>query len=247
MESYDATTYGQRVAGIYDGLLGGTAPGQLDLLTNLAGDGPVLELGIGTGRVALPLASRGIAVSGIDSSEAMVAQLKAKPGGERVGVTLGDFGNFDLGQRFELVFVVRNTFFALIDQEAQLGCFAAVSRHLWPGGRFLIEAFVPRLDRFDHGQCVRTVRVDLDEVLLECSLHDAARQTVTSQQVALGSGGTSFYPLQIRYAWPSELDLMARMAGMELEARWDGWDLRPFTAGSFTTVSVWRTPGSVDV
>ncbi len=240
MESYDATTYGQRVAGLYDHLLSGTFPGQVDLLSELAGAGPVLELGIGTGRVALPLATRGIDVFGIDSSEAMVAQLKAKPGGDRVAVTVGDFGDFDLGKRFELVFVVRNTFFALPDQEAQLNCFAAVSRHLVPGGRFRVEAFVPRLDRFENGQCVRTVKVGLDEVLLECSLHDPANQTVTTQQVALASRGTSFYPIQIRYAWPSELDLMARMAELEFEARWDGWDLRPFTAGSFTTISVWH-------
>jgi len=209
------------------------------------GTGPVLELGIGTGRLALPLAARGVEVHGIDSSEAMVAKLREKPGGERVTVSMGDFGDFDLGQRFRLVFVAFNTLFALPDQEAQLSCFAAVSRHLLPGGRFLVEAFVPDLGRFDRGQRVSAMEVGLDRVLLECSRHDAVAQTVTSQHVALGTSGTNLYPVQVRYAWPSELDLTARIAGLRLEGRWDGWDCRLFTASSVTTISVWRAPVGV--
>jgi SAM-dependent methyltransferase len=184
----------------------------------------------------------GVEVHGIDSSEAMVARLREKPGGDRITVSMGDFGDFDLGKRFSLVFVAFNTLFALPDQEAQLSCFVAVSRHLLPGGRFVVEAFVPDLGRFDRGQRMSVMEVGLDQVVLECSRHDAAAQTVTSQQVALGSSGTCLYPVHIRYAWPSELDLMARIAGLQLEGRWDGWDRRPFTAGPVTTISVWRAP-----
>jgi SAM-dependent methyltransferase len=239
MEGYGPTTYGQRTAEIYDDLRSGVVPEQVELLHELAGNGPVLELGIGTGRIALPLASRGVEVHGVDSSEAMVAKLRAKPGGEAIAVTLGDFRDFDLAERFSLVFVAFNTFFALPDQEAQLGCFGAVSRHLLPGGRFLLEAFVPDLGHFNRGQRVSAIKVALDEVHLECTRHDAVAQRVTTQHVVLASGGTRLYPVQIRYSWPSELDLMAKLAGLRLESRWDGWDRRPYTASSFTTISVW--------
>jgi SAM-dependent methyltransferase len=242
MEGYDAATYGKRIADVYDERTNGVRPGQVELLRELARGGPVLELGIGTGRLALPLVARGLEVYGIDSSAAMVAKLREKPGGDRITVSMGDFGDFDLAKRFNLVFVAFNTLFSLPDQEAQLNCFAAVSRHLLPGGRFLVEAFVPDLGRFDRGQRMSVMDVSLDRVLLECSRHDAAAQTVSSQQVALGTGGTSLFPVHIRYAWPAELDLMARIAGLRLEGRWDGWDRRPFTAGSVTTISVWRAP-----
>jgi SAM-dependent methyltransferase len=246
MEGYDAATYGQRVADVYDERTTGARPGQLELLHELAGEGPVLELGIGTGRLALPLVARGVEVHGIDSSEAMVARLRDKPGGDRITVNLCDFGAFDLAQRFSLVFVAFNTLFALPDQEAQLGCFRAVSRHLLPGGRFLVEAFIPDLARFDRGQRISVVDVALDQVLLECSRHDAVTQTVTTQHVALGANETGLYPVRIRYAWPTEMDLMARIAGLQLETRWDDWDRRAFTGGSFTTVSVWRAPLAAD-
>jgi SAM-dependent methyltransferase len=242
MEGYEAATYGQRIADIYDERHKGPLPGQVEMLHELAGSGPVLELGVGTGRLALPLVARGVDVFGIDSSEAMVEHLRAKSGGDRLTVTMGDFQQFDLGQRFPLVFVAFNTFFALPSQEAQLACFATVSRHLLPGGRFLVEAFVPDPGRFDRGQRVGVVKVGLDDVVLECSRHDPVAQAVTTQQVALGASGARFFPVLLRYAWPPELDLMARIAGLQLEARWDGWDRRPYTASSFTTVSVWRAP-----
>ena len=242
MEGYDATTYGQSIADVYDDWHPGPKPEQLELLCHLAGDGPVLELGIGTGRLALPLASRGLQVHGIDASAAMLAKLQSKPGGEQVAVTVGDFADFDLVQRFSLVFVVFNTLFVLPDQEAQLACFGAVSRHLLPGGRFLVEAFVPDPGRFDRGQRLSVVQVGVDEVRLECSRHDAGTQSVITQHVVLGGGQTTLYPVQIRYAWPSELDLMAKLAGLGLESRWDGWDRQPYTSSSFTTISVWKTP-----
>jgi SAM-dependent methyltransferase len=240
MEGYGPTTYGQSIAGVYDDWYTAAQPEQIELLCQLAGDGPVLELGIGTGRFALPLASRGLEVHGIDASEAMVAKLRAKPGAGGLAVKVGDFGGFDLAERFSLVFVVFNTLFALPDQEAQLACFAAVSRHLLPGGRFLVEAFVPDLSRFDRGQRVSVVNIGPDEVRLDCSHHDAVAQSVTSQHVVLADGRTRLYPVQLRYAWPSELDLMAKLAGLGLEARWDGWDRRPYTSTSLTTISVWK-------
>jgi SAM-dependent methyltransferase len=239
MEGYDAATYGQRTAEVYDERVKGARPAQVELLEELAGEGPVLELGIGTGRLALPLVARGLEVHGIDSSQAMVAKLRVKPGGDRVTVNMGDFSHFDLAQRFSLVFAAFNTLFALPDQEAQLGCFATVSRHLLPGGRFLVEAFVPDICRFDRGQRVSAMEVGLDRVFLECSRHDPAAQTVTSQHVELGAGGVRLYPVYIRYAWPSELDLMARISGLQPEGRWDGWDRRPFTGTSVSTISVW--------
>jgi Methyltransferase domain len=242
MEGYDATTYGQRIAEVYDDWHTEARPGQLELLCELAGNGPVLELGIGTGRLALPLTSRGLEVHGIDSSDAMVAKLREKPGGESVAVTLGDFRDFDIARRFSLVFVVFNTLFTLPDQEGQLACFSAVSRHLLPGGLFLVEAFVPDLSRFDRAQRVSVIEVGIDGVRLDCSRHDATTQSVSSQHVVLEGGNIRLYPVQMRYAWPSELDLMAKLAGLRLESRWDGWDRRPFTAGSDTTISVWSAP-----
>jgi SAM-dependent methyltransferase len=242
MQGYDATTYGQRIAAVYDDWHTEVRPEQVELLCELAGEGPVLELGVGTGRLALPLARRGLEVHGIDSSDAMVAKLREKPGGDSVAVTLADFTDFDITERFRLVLVVFNTFFTLPNQQAQLACFSAVSRHLLPGGRFLVEAFVPDLGRFDRGQRVGVVSVGLNEVRLDCSRHDAVTQSVASQHIVLGSGSIRLYPVQIRYAWPSELDLMAKLAGLQLEARWDGWDRRPYTAGSETTISVWGAP-----
>lgn len=243
MKSYGADTYGERIAPIYDQRYPDVAAGQVELLAELADPGPVLELGIGTGRLALPLAARGVRVHGIDASPSMVDRLRAKPGGDEVNVTIADFADFDLGERFSLVFVAFNTLFALTSQRTQVTCFRAVARHLMPGGRFLVEAFVPDLGRFDRGQRIRLHRLELDRVELDCAVHDPVAQLVTDQHVTLGPGGIQCYPVQIRYAWPSELDLMATLAGLESEARWGSWDRRPFDSGSGTHVSVWRAPG----
>lgn len=242
MEGYVAKTYGERIAPIYDQRYPSAVPGQVDLLVELAGTGPALELGIGTGRLALPLAARGVEVHGIDASPAMIERLRAKPGGDEVTVAIGDFTDFDLGKRFSLVFVAFNTLFALASQQAQVACFRAVVRHLTPGGRFLVEAFVPDLGRFDRGQRVCATTVDLDGVKLDCSVHDPVAQRVTTQHVTLGTSGIHCYPVEIRYAWPSELDLMASLAGLEPEARWGGWDRRRFSSDCGTHLSLWRLP-----
>ncbi len=244
MDGYDKATYGERIVDAYDALSPAVTPGQIELLSELAGGGPVLELGIGTGRLALPLAEQGTEVHGIDASAAMVAKLRNKPGGSAVPVTVGDFSRFKLARQFSLVFVAFNTLFALVDQAAQVECFQSVARHLQPGGRFLVEAFIPDLGRYQQGRQTSAVRLTLDEVHLNCALHDAPSQRVTTQHVIITEGNCRLYPVEIRYAWPSEMDLMARLAGLELEERWDNWDRRPYTATSFTTVSVWRAPGS---
>jgi SAM-dependent methyltransferase len=238
---YDASTYGERIAEVYDHWH--TVPENADavvaLLAELAGRGPALELGIGTGRIALPLSQRGIEVHGIDASPAMVAKLRAKPGGDRIPVAIADFAAVPIEGRFTLVFVVFNTFFGLLTQADQLGCFEAVARHLTDDGRFLIEAFVPDPSRFDRRQRVSALSVGADAISLEASVHDPVTQRITSQHVMMSTGGVQLYPVHIRYAWPSELDLMARLAGLRLRDRWGGWSREPFSAASATHVSVY--------
>ncbi len=238
---YDASTYGDRVAGVYDRIAQppSDAEAAAAFLAELAGRGPVLELGIGTGRVALPLAQRGVDVHGIDASAAMVARLRSKPGGDRIPVTIGNFGDLAIGRRFSLVFVVFNTFFGLPSQEAQVRCFARVAEHLTDDGVFLIEAFVPDLTRFDHGQRVDVRQVGSDVVQLTASLHDPVEQRTRSAHVVLSAEGVGVYPVQSRYAWPAELDLMARLAGLGLRERWGGFGREPFSAASRFHVSVY--------
>lgn len=240
MTEYVASTYGDRIADRYDSMHPGVEPAAIDLLTELAAGGPVLELGIGTGRIALPLMSRGVEVHGVDASEAMVAQLRSKPAARNIPVTIADFREFELGQTFPLIFVAFNTIFALQTQEDQIQCFRTVARHLQPGGCFLIEAFVPDLTRFDRDQRISTSSLNLDSAVLELACHDSVRQRVDSQLVHMSSEGIRLYPVQLRYAWPSELDLMARLAALRLWQRWSSWKREPFSAASGFHVSVYR-------
>jgi SAM-dependent methyltransferase len=239
---YDASTYGERIADVYDDWP--TVPRNTDraveFLAGLAGPGPILELGIGTGRLALPLVERGFAVSGIDASAAMVARLRAKPGAERVRVAMGDFADVPIDGRFALVFVAFNTFFALSSQDDQLRCFAGVAERLAADGVFVIEVYVPDLSRFDRGQRVGTVGMSPDTVYLESSLHDPVAQRVRSRHLVITDAGIRMYPVEVRYAWPSELDLMARLAGLRLRERFGGWSREPFTASSGAHVSVYQ-------
>jgi SAM-dependent methyltransferase len=240
MTEYLASTYGDRIAEQYDAMHPPIDQAAIDLLDELASGGPVLELGIGTGRIALPLASRGLKVQGVDASEAMVARLRAKPGGKDIPVAIADFREFDLRERFALIFVAFNTVFALQSQEDQVQCFRTVARHLRPGGCFLIEAFVPDLTRFDRDQRVSVRSLDPDSAMLELSRHDPVRQQVDSQLVHVSSGGLKLYPVRLRYAWPSELDLMARLADLTLLHRWASWQREAFGATSGFHVSVYR-------
>jgi SAM-dependent methyltransferase len=209
-------------------------------LAELAGPGPVLELAVGTGRIALPLGERGIDVRGIDASEAMVARLCSKRGGDRIPITIGDFADVPIEGRFTLIYVVFNTLFALQTQDEQIRCFRNVAAHLLDGGVFVVEAFVPDLTRFDRDQRIETERVGLDQVWLGVARHHPVEQRVESQHVVLAEQGMRFYPVQLRYAYPSELDLMARLAGLQLQARFGGWRRESFTAASGMHVSVYE-------
>jgi len=241
MQGYGASTYGDQIADVYDSwhAFAEDTPAAAALLAELAGHGPALELAIGTGRVALPLAGHGVEVHGVDASEAMIARLRAKPGGERIPVTVGDFADLGVEGRFRLVYVVFNTLFALLTQAEQVRCFRNVAAHLTVDGVFVVEAFVPDLTRFDRGQRTSLARIDLDEVMLDVSRHDPVTQTVDSQHVRLRADGIRMQPVRLRYAWPSELDLMAQLVGLRLRERWAGWRREPFTAASSGHVSVY--------
>ena len=243
MNDYDASTYGDAIADVYDAWYPGSDPEPIvERMVALVGDGPALELGIGTGRIAIPLAAKGVLVHGIDASPAMVEKLRAQPGAEDVQVTLGDFTEIALEARYSLVYVVFNTFFSLLEQDDQVRCFQSVADHLAPGGRFLLECFVPDLARFDRGQRLAVTAIEDNGIRIEASMHNPVGQRVRARVVSMTESGSRFYPLQARYCWPSELDLMARLAGLDLEHRWGGWKEEPFTAASGNHVTVYRKP-----
>ncbi|HET7517747.1 MAG TPA: class I SAM-dependent methyltransferase [Actinomycetes bacterium] len=246
MEGYRPETYGDRIADVYDAIMADLPdPGDCaDRLAELAGPGPALELGIGTGRVALPLAARGVEVHGVDASAAMVEQLRAKPGGEAIPVTMGDFADVPVEGGYRLVYVVFNTFFALLSQDDQVRCFAGVARHLTPEGVFVLTAFVPDLSLYSGGQSVRAHGLGLDHVRLDAARHDPVAQRVDFQHVLMTADGIRFLPGALRYAWPPELDLMARLAGLRLRERWGGWRREPFDAASGLHVSVYEHAGA---
>lgn len=216
----------------------------VDRLVELVGGGPVLELGVGTGRIALPLAGRGLEVHGIDASPAMLERLRAKPGADRVHTHLGDMGEVAVDGEFPLVFIAVNTIFMLASQDQQVGCFRAVARRLAPGGRFVVEAQVPDRALYATRQDVRAQRVEADSVVLVARRFDPVTQRMDSQQVQFGEGGVRLVPGVLRYAWPAELDLMARLAGLRLAQRWGGWLREPFTATSNLHVSVYELPAA---
>ena len=245
MDNVNAATYGDRFAEIYDEVHAHLSTPEVvapmvDVLAELAGKGPALELGIGTGRIALPLARRGVEVHGLDASEAMVAKMRDKPGGSDIPVTIGDFEQLDVEGPCSLICVVFNTLFALPSQEAQVNCFRSVAEHLTDEGAFLIEAFVPDPTRFDRGQRVSTGIVESDFVSLDLDRHDPTTQTVASSHIYITPEGVQMYPVTIRYAWPAELDLMAQLAGMRLRSRWADWRRNPFTAASPGHVSIYE-------
>jgi len=209
-------------------------------LAELAAGGPVLEFGIGTGRLALPLVRQGLTVHGVDGSPDMVNQLREKPGGSDIPVEVGDFADATTGSTYALVLLVFHTIFALPSQEAQVACFRNAAKHLRPAGRFVVEAWVPDLGRFRMGQAVAVLAVDEDNVVLEAAAVHPAEQTMTTTKVRLGAGGVQLFPANHRYAWPAELDLMAQLAGLTLEHRWADWRRTPFSDDSRTHVSVYR-------
>lgn len=246
MEGYDERTYGRIWADFYDATFSGVDEEMVDLLARHAGSPPrALELAIGTGRVALPLAERGVEVSGVDISEEMVAKLREKPGGEAIQVTIGNFKDVPVDRTFPLIYLPFNTLFGLLSQEEQVECFSNVAVHLEPGGRFILDCFVPDVKRFgdDNTRMGVSSIGSVSEHAYEMSIYSPASQRVASHQVRrLADGATVVLPVEIRFAWPSEMDLMARLAGLELEDRFGWYDLRPYNDRSATHMSIYRKP-----
>jgi SAM-dependent methyltransferase len=240
MNEYIASTYGDHLADVYDEWFDTVDDAAIDRLAELGKGGRALELGIGTGRVALPLVARGIEVHGIDASEAMVSKLRRRPGAESINVTMGNFADVQVAGEFRLIFVVFNTFFGLVTQEEQVRCFQNVAARLGPGGTFVIEVFVPDMSRFQGGQELRTREVTTERVSLQASLHDSLSQRVKSQYIVFRNNQVNSYPVEIRYCWPSELDLMARLAGLRLRDRWGNWARGEFNATSEKHISVYE-------
>jgi hypothetical protein len=207
-------------------------------LAALASPGAALELGIGTGRIALPLSQQGVRVSGIDLSSAMVARLRAKPGAEGITVTMGDFATATVEGTFRLAYLVFNTIMNLTTQDEQVACFCNVAAHLEPGGCFVIEVSVPDLQRLPPGETVRPFTVS--PTRLGFDEYEVASQGLVSHHYRVEGGRLDVASFPFRYVWPSELDLMARLAGMTLRERWSGWEREPFASDSTKHVSVWE-------
>jgi hypothetical protein len=236
--------FGERVAARFDERYAYQADAavvdpMVAFLAELAGDGgAALELGIGTGRIALPLASRSVSVHGIDLSEAMVARLRAKPGADRIAVTIGDFATTTVDATFSVAYLVANTIMNLTTQDEQVACFVNVAAHLGPGGCFVIEVLVPRLRTLPPGETFQLF--DASPAHLGFDEYDVARQGLVSHHYWIEDGTVEVFSPPFRYVWPSDLDLMARLAGMTLRERWSGWQCEPFTSDSGKHVSVWE-------
>ena len=246
-DDYQESSYGEHWAAIYDEIYTVVEDYTIDLLLGYAGaGGSALELAVGTGRLALPLSERGVEVTGVDISQEMLDIMSGKAGGEAIRVVVGDIVDFSLGRRFPLVYLPFNTLFALLTQARQVQCFANVSRHLDPGGRFVLDCFVPDMKRYDaHNTRIGVSSIaSSQEHAYELSIHHPLEQKVVSHHVRhRADGSTLVLPVSVRYAWPSEMDLMAHLAGLELEDRWGWYDRRPFTEASGQHVSVYRKPG----
>jgi SAM-dependent methyltransferase len=241
MKGYEPImSFGEDVAELYRDVQRGDEMAAVAFLEQLAGRGPALELAIGTGRIALPLAARGIRVDGIDISPAMIAQLRAKPGSDDISVTVGNFADVSVPDTYRLIYIVWNTLFNLLTQEDQVRCFQNVAGHLTDDGSFVVEAYVPAfLYRLRNDQYVDAEAIRVDEVRLDLLRHDMATQTIEESHVSLSSAGVRLNPVVQRYSWPSELDLMARIAGLCLKSRWGGWNREPFNSTSSIHVSVY--------
>ncbi|MER6258853.1 MULTISPECIES: class I SAM-dependent methyltransferase [unclassified Streptomyces] len=240
--------FGEAVAARYDEssaemFADGVVEPVAGFLAGLAGDGGrALEFGVGTGRIALPLARRGVEVHGIELSRAMLRRLRDKPGGDAIGVTVGDFASAKVDGVFSVAYLVYNTIMNLTSQDAQVDCFRNAAEHLAPGGCFVVEVGVPDLRRLPPGQDAVPFRVDGGR--LGFDLYDVATQSMSSHHVEVVDGRGRYLEIPFRYVWPAELDLMARIAGLRLRERWDGWTREPFTGDSRQHVSVWEKPAA---
>ena len=243
---HDDGYFDERVAARYDDdpemFAAETVEPAVEFLAELAGGGRALEFAIGTGRIALPLARRGVTVHGIDMSQAMVAKLRAKPGGEDIGVTIGDVATNTVEGSFSLVYLVYNTIMNLTTQAAQVACFRNASAHLEPGGCFVIEVGIPDLQRLPPGETIHPFA--LTETHWGFDEYDIANQGLISHHLEVVGDQLERVSMPFRYAWPAEYDLMAELAGMHLRERWSGWEREPFTSESRTHVSVWEKPAT---
>jgi hypothetical protein len=242
MEKYKPVmSFDQDVAQTYDDLAQrGDEMATVAFLEQLARGGPALELAIGTGRIALPLATRGIRVDGIDFSSAMVARLHAKPESDQIAVTMGNFADVAVPGSYRLIYVVFNTLFNLLTQDEQVRCFENVAAHLTDDGSFVVEGAVPSdLYRLRNNQYVDLEAIEVGNIRLDVARHDPVKQLLEETHVNISSTGIQLNPIVTRYAWPAELDLMARIAGLHLKERWGGWNQEPFTCTSSNCVSVY--------
>jgi SAM-dependent methyltransferase len=249
MEEWQESLYGSHIAAVYDHRDFG-APGAAeteeaasflsDLLAGTAGR--LLELGSGTGRLLLPLAERGFAVQGVELSQEMVAQMQEKPRGATIPVFIGDMTSFALDERFDVVLLAYNTLFSLTSQDRQVQCIKLAAAHLAPEGKLVVEAYAPYPMTKLPAKNVLTYSLKLDEVVLMPTLHNQVDQTIEVNIVVLQEDGIRLYPSRVRYAWPPEIDLMARLAGLALSDRWADWTREPFGVGADGHVSVYTAP-----
>jgi SAM-dependent methyltransferase len=239
----DPGLFGRLWAADYDKAVPDPGPA-VDFLEPLAQDGPVLELAIGTGRVALPLAARGVRVEGVEASEEMVAQMRAKPGGAELPVTIADMADGPTGGRYSLVYLVFNTLFNLVDADRQVDCFRNAARVLAPGGAFVLEAFVPDPADFDRDEQLQVREVTEDSVTLRVHRYNRDAQTFIRQTVTFSADGVRMHPFAMRYCWPDQMDEMATQAGLVLAERYADWDRKSFGPDSRTHISVYRHAGS---
>ena len=236
----DPGLFGRLWADTYDGPGNPDPAPAVDFLAPLAEGGPVLELAVGTGRVALPLAARGLTVEGVEASPEMVAHLRAKPGGADMPVTIGDMADVPVAGPYRLVFLVFNTLFNLVSEERQAACFRNVARVLAPGGAFVIETFVPDPADFDRDEQVQVREVTEDSATIRVHRYDRAAQTFVRQTVTFDASGVHLKPFAMRYAWPEQVDELAERAGLRLTERYADWDRSPFDADSRSHISVYR-------
>jgi hypothetical protein len=237
-------SFGKEAAAMMRDWTRGDEEAAVAFLRTWAGDGPALELGIGAGRIALPLAATGIRVDGIDISPHVVEQMRTKPGGDKISVTIGDFADMPVPGTYRLIYCPGNSFFNLLTQEDEVRCFENAAAHLMEDGAFVIESLVPDfLWRLEEHQYVQAEMIGVDQVRLDVLRHDPVNQMLDENHVSLTAGGIRFSPVVQRYAWPAEMDLMARIAGLRLRERWLGWERQPWTGRWMSNkeriVSVW--------
>jgi SAM-dependent methyltransferase len=239
----DPAFFGERWADDYDGEPAPEPAAEVAFLAGLAGDGRVLELAIGTGRVAVPLARRGVRVEGVEASPKMVGKLRAKPGGEQIPVAIGDMADVPAVGPYRLVYLVFNTLFNLLDPARQADCFRNTARVLAPDGAFVVKCFVPDPAMFDRGQRVDALEVTEDSATIRVWTNDAAAQRYKKQEITFTASGIRMLPSSLRYSWPSEIDLMAAQAGLRLTERYADWHRRPYGPDSKDHISVYRPVG----